>query len=213
MRRGVLPVLVAALAACLSLLAPASSSAQASVPFPLHVDFSKGQIVPVPADIPHNEGAMVDDRIIPDLRYLAGKYHLYVVEGYAGYLHGYGQVGCRKCHVSDSDHFRGLATDLIPLNWDGHGCDRSWRPVTRLAKWAEPRQNYPRLPFRWVGYNGDVDHGCGNHLHLSWTYAPTKKFHVADWVQVFDPPSTGDTTSTGTPQTGGAQTERERVER
>jgi len=173
-----------------SLLLAGSAGARSSVPFPLHTDYSDGQIVAVPDDIPHADGAMVDDRILPDLRYIADRWPIYVVEGYAGYLPGYGQVGCRTCHVADSDHYRGLATDIVPLHWDGAGCDRSWKRITRLALWAEPRQNYPRAPFRWVGYNGDVDHGCGNHLHLSWSYAPTKKFHIADWVQVFDPPTT-----------------------
>ena len=209
MRFRVVPVLVAVLAAGLALLAPASAGAQASVPLPLHVDYSAGEIVDVPADIPHLDGAMVDDRLIPDIRYLARRYHLFVVEGYAGPLAGVGPVGCRKCHVSNSDHFRGMAVDLVPLGWDGHGCDRSWKRVTRLAKWAEPRQNYPRLPFRWVGYNGDVDHGCGNHLHLSWTYAPTKKFQVADWVDVFDPPPTSTATPTPAPTTARAHTARE----
>ena len=30
---------------------------------------------------------------------------------------------------------------------------------------------HPRPPFRWVGYEGDAGHGCGNHLHLSWNHA------------------------------------------
>jgi hypothetical protein len=58
----------------------------------------------------------------------------------------------------------------------------SWDDVDRLAKWAEPRQNYPRPPFRWVGYNGDVNHGRGNHLHLSWMHATTSPGHPAAWV-------------------------------
>ncbi len=24
---------------------------------------------------------------------------------------------------------------------------------------------------RWVGYNGDANHGRGNHLHLSWSHS------------------------------------------
>jgi hypothetical protein len=132
---------------------------------------------------------MVDRRIVGDLRYLAGAYPIYVLEGYAGPLAGVGQIGCRKCHVKHSDHFNGLAVDIVPIDWDGQGCDRSWRPIARLAHWAEPRQNHPRLPFRWVGYNGDYNHGCGNHLHLSWDHAPAKRFTLADWVTVFDIPA------------------------
>jgi hypothetical protein len=153
-----------------------------------HTIFGSGKFVRLGVTIPHAQGAMVDRRIVNDLRYLAGRYPIYVVEGYAGPLAGVGQIGCRLCHVKHSDHYNGLAADIIPLAWDGRGCDRSWKPVTRLARWAEPRQNRPRLPFRWVGYNGDYNHGCGNHLHLSWYHAPAKRFRVASWVVVFDPP-------------------------
>jgi hypothetical protein len=41
----------------------------------------------------------------------------------------------------------------------------------RLANWAEPNQNQPRSPFRWVGYNGDSGHGRGHHLHLSYSHS------------------------------------------
>ena len=46
-------------------------------------------------------------------------------------------------------------------------------------------QNRPRPPFRWVGYNGDAGHGCGNHLHLSWEHARAPMFQLAEWVEVF----------------------------
>ena len=55
----------------------------------------------------------------------------------------------------------------------------------RLALWAEPVQNQPVPPFRWVGYDGDAGHGCGNHLHLSWNHAPAAQFQLAEWVEVF----------------------------
>ena len=163
----------------------------AAAPAPVyHTNFNPGQIVFVGNAIPHAPGVMVDRRIIPDLKYLAQTYPIYVEEGYAGPLKGVGEVGCRSCHVKHSDHYNGLAVDIVPLSWDGKGCDASWRPITRLAHWAEPRQNSPRLPFRWVGYNGDANHGCGNHLHLSWDHAPAKPFRIASWVTVFDVPVT-----------------------
>jgi hypothetical protein len=177
----------AALIATAALAGLGAASSAATAPA-YHTTSRPGKIVPLGAGVPHAEGVMVDRRIIPDLRYLARRYPIYVVEGYAGPLAGVGEVGCRKCHVAHSDHYNGLATDIVPLYWDGVGCDRSWKPVTRLARWAEPRQNRPRLPFRWVGYNGDYNHGCGNHLHLSWDHAPAKRFQVADWVVVFDVP-------------------------
>ncbi len=185
---GRLRIAAAAAIAAVLMLVPAAAAAPAPV---YHFVYRPGKIVRLGAAIPHAEGAMVDRRIVPDLRYLAAKYPIYVLEGYAGPLAGVGQVGCRKCHVQHSDHYNGLAADIVPIKWDGLGCDRSWRPITRLAHWAEPRQNHPRLPFRWVGYNGDYNHGCGNHLHLSWDHAPAKRFRLADWVSVFDvPPQT-----------------------
>jgi hypothetical protein len=172
-----------------AIAAGAIASGAAAAPAPVwHTNFQPGKIVFVGDAIPHAAGVMVDRRIIPDLKYLAQNYPIYVEEGYAGPLKGIGAVGCRSCHVSHSDHYNGLATDIVPLDWDGRGCDGSWRPITRLAHWAEPRQNHPRLPFRWVGYNGDANHGCGNHLHLSWDHAPAKRFRIADWVTVFDVP-------------------------
>ena len=64
------------------------------------------------------------------------------------------------------EHPLGLAVDIYP------GPGGSWTQVSRLARWAEPRQNRPRPPFRWVGYSGDCNHGRGNHLHLSWQHSP-----------------------------------------
>ena len=40
-------------------------------------------------------------------------------------------------------------------------------------------------PFRWVGYDGDAGHGCGNHLHLSWNHAAAARYQLAEWVEVF----------------------------
>jgi hypothetical protein len=189
MKRPTIPNPAARLAATVSLTALAiclGASSSAAVAPAYHTNYRPGKIVPVGSSIPHAAGVMVDRRIVPNLRYLAQSYPIYVVEGYAGPLAGVGQVGCRRCHVPHSDHFNGLAVDIVPIAWDGTGCDRSWKPITRLAHWAEPRQNRPRLPFRWVGYNGDYNHGCGNHLHLSWDHAPAKRFKLADWVVVFD---------------------------
>lgn len=103
--------------------------------------------------VPGQSGQKVDRRILADIVYLIRRYKVRVAAGYA--LRG---------HKSNGEHPLGLATDLVP------GPGGSWRKVDRLAKWAEPRQNRPRAPFRWVGYDGDKGHGRGNHLHLSWQH-------------------------------------------
>ena len=129
---------------------------------------------------------MIDRRLIGNLRYLSAHFAIYINEGYAGPLPGHPRqtVGCPRCHVADSDHKNGLAVDIGPRHWSA-SCDRHWKGVTRLARWAEPRQNRPRAPFRWVGYNGDANHGCGNHLHLSWSHAEVARYRIAPWVEVF----------------------------
>jgi hypothetical protein len=146
--------------------------------------YAAGEIVPIPAAIPHEEGDMVDRRILPNLRWIAQRFPIYVVDGYSGPLPSGEHVGCRGCHVKHSDHYNGLAVDIVPLRWSDK-CDGNWRGITRLAKWAEPQQNRPAAPFRWVGYDGDSGHGCGHHLHLSWEHAPVPQFQLAEWVTVF----------------------------
>jgi len=146
--------------------------------------YATGEIVPIPAAVPHEEGDMVDRRIVPDLRWIAARYPIYVTDGYSGPLPDGEHVGCDNCHVKGSDHYNGLAVDIVPLHGDGK-CDETWRGITRLAEWAEPVQNEPVPPFRWVGYDGDAGHGCGNHLHLSWQHATVAQFELAEWVEVF----------------------------
>jgi hypothetical protein len=177
--RGALVAIAAA-----ALLAWAAAPA-AAAPIPTRLIHASGEIVPIPASVPHEEGDMVDRRIVPDLRWLAAHYPIYVTDGYSGPLPNGEHIGCNQCHVRDSDHYNGLAVDLVPLNGTPGKCDASWAAVTRLALWAEPVQNKPRPPFRWVGYDGDAGHGCGNHLHLSWEHAPARMFQLAEWVEVF----------------------------
>jgi hypothetical protein len=157
-----------------------------------------GKIVPIPASIPHEEGDMVDSRILPDLRWIAAHYPIYVTDGYSGPLPNGEHAGCNRCHTRNSDHYNGLAVDLVPLGATSR-CDRLWQPITRLARWAEPRQNQPAPPFRWVGYDGDAGHGCGNHLHLSWNHAPAREYALAEWVEVLGSHPTIAAPKPGTP--------------
>ena len=144
-----------------------------------------GHFVPVPDEVPHDEDAFVDNRIRDDLIWISKRFEIYVAEGYAGRLAGFGQVGC-DCHVADSDHKVGLAVDVYPVDWDGRGCDDSWRPLTKLARLLEPEQDETVAPFAWVGYDGDDNHGCGDHLHLSWNHAPDyKPGKASHWVESF----------------------------
>jgi hypothetical protein len=119
-----------------------------------------GRFVPVPGQT----WARVDRRILADLLYLVRRHHVRITEGL-------GTVG----HEPFGEHPLGLAVDIEP------GPGGTWADVSRLARWAEPRQNHPRFPFRWVGWNGDYNHGhpsvckpslgCAPHLHLSWRHS------------------------------------------
>ncbi len=184
-RRG---VCAAALAACL--FGFAASATAEPPPATTRLVYATGEIVPIPASIPHEEGDMVDRRIIPNLRWIAQRYPIYITDGYSGPLPTGEHVGCHGCHVTRSDHYNGLAVDIVALDGSSR-CEGRWAGITRLARWAEPLQNRPTLPFRWVGYDGDAGHGCGHHLHLSWNHAPAARSELAEWVEVFPVGSVG----------------------
>jgi hypothetical protein len=194
-RHGVERIGLAVALACAALLCLAASASAG--PTSTRLVYAAGEIVPIPASIPHEFGDMVDRRILPDLRWIAKRYPIYVTDGYSGPLLSGEHAGCDECHTKGSDHYNGLAVDLVPLG-AGTRCDADWEPITRLALWAEPVQAEPAPPFRWVGYDGDAGHGCGNHLHLSWNHAVVPQFQLAEWVEVF-PVAPGE--PTGVPRT------------
>jgi hypothetical protein len=129
--------------------------------------------------VPGQSWARVDRRILPDLLYMIRRYHVRVADGYA-----------TSGHTLFGEHPIGLAVDLGP------GPGGTWADVSRLARWAEPRQNRPRSPFRFVGWNGDYNHGhpsvckprlgCAPHLHLSFTHSFARPHQLARTVWVFE---------------------------
>src|SRR3954454_20549057 len=138
--------------ACASLLPPATGVGG-------RVD--GGEIVAIPGMSTQE----IDSRLVRDVALLIATFHVQVTAGYA-------PTG----HAPGGEHPLGLAVDLVP------GPTGTWDDVDRLARWAEPRQNDPRPPFRWVGYTGDAGHGRGDHLHLSWRHGPRDRDHHAAWV-------------------------------
>jgi len=128
-------------------------------------------------DVPGFPGERIDRRLLRDVKMLVRKYGIFVTDGYSE----------DPVHSKNGEHPLGLALDIVPDRAAGG----SWRDIDRLARWAEPKQNQPRAPFRWVGYNGDPGHGRGHHLHLSWAHSQAKPFRAARTVYSLRCPSRG----------------------
>jgi hypothetical protein len=117
--------------------------------------------------IPNSNGERIDRRLLPDVRWMQREYKIGVGDGYA-------PTG----HAPQGEHPIGLALDIYSVRGS-----RGWDKIDKLAKLAEPRPDQPRLPWRWVGYDGDSGHGRGNHLHLSWAHNDrTTPREPAKWV-------------------------------
>ena len=107
----------------------------------------------IPNQVPHVDGAYIDKRIKRNLIWLADHFRIYVTEGSPGRaaereegrLPQAPRRGLRAARSASPSTSRPLDND-----WSGH-CNKRWASVSKLAKWAEPKQNEPLPPFRWVG--------------------------------------------------------------
>ena len=107
--------------------------------------------------IPGFPGERIDRRLLTDIRWLQKRYPIFITDGYSA----------DPVHAANGEHPLGLALDIVPNKEIGG----IWAQVTALALFAEPIQDEPVAPFRWVGYDGDAGHGRGHHLHLSWGHS------------------------------------------
>lgn len=128
-----------------------------------------------------SNACIIDARILANTDYLMKTYDIYISDGYSGQVPGGVWAGCSGCHASDGEHPLAVAEDINP----GPKSGGSWDKITKLANLTEPQPDVPKPPFRWVGYDGDANHGAGNHLHLSWDHAEAAPETLADWVLVF----------------------------
>ena len=110
-------------------------------------------------EIPGYPGEYIDRRLIPDIRWMKRNFDIFITDGYS----------TSSIHSPNGEHPIGLALDIVPY-WARGG---NWDKIDRLAEKTEPRQNDPKPPWRWVGYDGDVNHGRGHHLHLSYMHSYT----------------------------------------
>ena len=136
-------------------------------------------------DIPGFPGETIDIRLLEDIEWMVRRYKIFITDGYA-----------TSGHAPNGEHPIGLAIDVIPNTVVGG----KWRKIAKLARRAEPVQDQPRPPFRWVGWNGDANHGRGNHLHLSWMHSPTQPRHPAEVVYTRFCPSDDPAPPPPTPQ-------------
>jgi uncharacterized membrane protein YgcG len=181
--RRLLPFVLGLTAAALA-ASPASAEMQ-SVKLDRHVceTTGGGRFVPIP-DFPGEE---IDRRLLPDIAWMERRFDIFITDGYS----------TDPVHARDGEHPIGLATDIVPNEAEGG----TWTKIGRLANLAEPKQNEPILPWRWVGWNGDPGHGRGDHLHLSWDHSPSEPRHPARVVYTRICPEPADP---GTPSGGGS---------
>jgi hypothetical protein len=116
-----------------------------------------GRFVPIPGF----PGERIDRRLLTDLAWLEKRYPIFITDGFS----------MDPVHAANGEHPLGLAVDIVPYKSAGG----TWSQITALALWAEPKQNHPVFPFRWVGYEGDAGHGIGDHLHLSWSHSDSTR--------------------------------------
>ena len=145
---------------------------------------SPKKLVKCPKNIPQDTGnaCYIDARLLSNMVYLSKTFQIYITDAYSGPLPGGGAAGCyasgSQCHSLNGEHPIGAAIDGTPSKG-------SWAPIDKLAKIVEPVQNDPKPPFKWVGYNGDSNHGRGDHIHLSWTHGGAPPYKLPPWVLVF----------------------------
>ena len=87
--------------------------------------------------IPGFPGEKIDRRLIPDIRWMKRKYDIFITDGYSR----------DPVHAEAGEHPIGLATDIVPNASRGG----TWNEIGELAHFAEPQQNEPIMPWRWVG--------------------------------------------------------------
>jgi uncharacterized membrane protein YgcG len=128
--------------------------------------------------IPGFPGEKIDRRLLPDIRWMKRRFDVFITDGYSR----------DPVHAENGEHPIGLATDIVPNAARGG----TWNQIGELAHLAEPRQDQPIMPWRWVGWNGDAGHGRGDHLHLSWSHSETRPGHPARVVYTRRCPRTDD---------------------
>ena len=171
--RRALPLLAAAACAVALAASPAAAMRANKIAPHLCKTVGGGRFVPIPSF----PGEKIDRRLLPDIRWMKRRFDIFITDGYS----------TDPVHAADGEHPIGLATDIVPNFAEGG----TWNEIGELAHLAEPRQDQPIMPWRWVGWNGDPGHGRGNHLHLSWSHSETEPGNPARVVYTRRCPGSG----------------------
>src|SRR5215203_1817314 len=171
--RQVVLSLAAIVAALLLAAAPAAAMRSEKIAPHLCKTVRGGRFVAIPGF----PGEKIDRRLLPDIRWMKRRFDVFIVDGYSR----------DPVHAANGEHPIGLATDIVPNKARGG----TWKEIGELAHLAEPRQDQPVMPWRWVGWNGDAGHGRGIHLHLSWSHSETEPGHPARVVYTRRCPGSG----------------------
>ena len=119
-RRAVIALALTALAFA-ALASPAIARMRATKVAPhLCKTVHGGRFVPIP-DFPGEE---IDRRLLPDVRWMERRFHIFITDGYS----------LDPVHAPDGEHPLGLATDIVP-NFAKGG---TWGEIGELAHLAEP---------------------------------------------------------------------------
>ena len=110
--------------------------------------------------IPGFPGEKIDRRLLDDIAWLEALQDLH----HRRLLDGRRPLGQRRAPARPGARHR-------PQPGRGRHLERH-RPPRRLGRAAS--RTSPARPFRWVGYDGDANHGRGHHLHLSWSHSTAK---------------------------------------
>jgi hypothetical protein len=176
---GALTLLAAITGAAAITASPAAAMRSKKVASHLCKTVGGGRFVAIPG-FPREE---IDRRLLPDIRWMKRRFDVFITDGYS----------TDPVHAADGEHPIGLATDIVP-NFAAGG---TWNEIGELAHLAEPRQDQPIMPWRWVGWNGDPGHGRGDHLHLSWSHSDTDPEHPARVVYTRRCPRSGERNRSG----------------
>ena len=123
------------------------------------------------------------------------RYPIYITDGYSGPLPDGEHVGCNSCHVKHSDHYNGLAVDIVPLDRElanatptGAGSPASPSgpspteqtaaavPLGRLRRRRRPRLRQPPPPLLEPRRRADVPaRRMGRSLGRSTSPASTRR--------------------------------------